>query len=457
MRPAGWFFIVVFAGATALPLEANDGNWPQWRGPSSQGVSADPDAPREWTPETNVAWKTAIPGRGHSSPVIWGARVFLTTAIEGDVVPGHGAVAHTVGNQEFVHPDAVSGDRAQTLKVLALDVDTGAIVWERTAYAGPMYDSRHRRGSFASATPVTDGEAVYVSFGSEGVYAYAFDGTLKWKADIGRIRTLGLGTASSPVLFDRWVILQCDENEGEKSFLVALDKATGQEAWRTSRPVQVSWSTPVLVDANGRPELVTNGTEFVIAYDPRTGRELWRSKGVESNAIHTPLVGHGLVFVSAGFPVKKTIAIRPGARATSRAPTAWCGPTTGARPTSPRPSSMATTCTHRRQRSADVPRRPDGGREVRGRPRPGACPFHGLAARHRRHAAAHQRGRRHLRRQGRTRSRDRADELHRRARTRRSPSRRVACSCAGNATSSAFGGAGATSTKDAQGVERQER
>lgn len=312
MRPAGWFFIVVFAGATALPLEANDGNWPQWRGPSSQGVSADPDAPREWTPETNVAWKTAIPGRGHSSPVIWGARVFLTTAIEGDVVPGHGAVAHTVGNQEFVHPDAVSGDRAQTLKVLALDVDTGAIVWERTAYAGPMYDSRHRRGSFASATPVTDGEAVYVSFGSEGVYAYAFDGTLKWKADIGRIRTLGLGTASSPVLFDRWVILQCDENEGEKSFLVALDKATGQEAWRTSRPVQVSWSTPVLVDANGRPELVTNGTEFVIAYDPRTGRELWRSKGVESNAIHTPLVGHGLVFVSAGFPVKKTIAIRPG-------------------------------------------------------------------------------------------------------------------------------------------------
>jgi outer membrane protein assembly factor BamB len=312
MRFARSTVTTVLAATLVLPLAADDSNWPQWRGPGGQGVSSDAEAPRSWTHDTNVAWKTAIPGRGHSSPVVWGHRVFLTTAIEGEVVAGHKAVRHELEGQEFVHPDAVSGDRAQTLKVMALDVGTGAIVWERTAYEGPMYDSRHRRGSFASATPVTDGDTVFVSFGSEGVYAYGFDGTLKWKADIGKIRTLGLGTASSPILFERWLILQCDENEGERSFLVALDKATGEEGWRVPRPVQVSWSTPVVIDGGGRPELVTNGTEFVIAYDPRSGRELWRTTGVESNAIHTPLVGHGLVFVTAGFPAKRTIAIRPG-------------------------------------------------------------------------------------------------------------------------------------------------
>ncbi|MCL4845320.1 MAG: PQQ-binding-like beta-propeller repeat protein [Acidobacteria bacterium] len=312
MSRARRFASFALAAAVALPSSLVASDWPQWRGPGGQGISNDSRAPSTWTPETNVAWRTAIPGRGHSSPVVWHDRVFLTTAIEGDVVPGHQAVRHEVGGQEFVHPDAVSGDRVQTLKVLALDVATGATVWERTAYEGPVYDSRHRRGSFASSTPVTDGETVYVSFGSEGVYAYGFDGTLRWKSDIGRIRTLGLGTASSPILFEQWLILQCDENEGERSFIVALEKATGKEAWRVARPVEVSWSTPVIVDAGGRLELVANGTEFVIAYDPRTGRELWRTKGVESNAIHTPLVGHGLVFVTAGFPAKRVIAIRPG-------------------------------------------------------------------------------------------------------------------------------------------------
>jgi outer membrane protein assembly factor BamB len=306
------------AAATALlvagvaPAVLSAENWPQWRGPRSQGVSEERGLPVSWSATERVAWKTPIPGRGHSSPIVWDGRVFLTSAIEGEVVPGAEAVPHVMGGEPFVHPDTTGADRAHTLVVLALDANTGKVLWQRTAYEGTMFDGRHRRGSFASPTPATDGTAVYAYFGAEGIYAYDLDGALLWKAQPGKVKTLGLGVSSSPVLYESLVILQCDDDEGKDSFIVALDKRTGKEAWRTPRPVEVSWGTPVLVEAGGRTELVTNGSQFIIAYDPRTGKELWRTKGVESNAIHTPLVGHGLVIVTAGFPAKKVIAIRPG-------------------------------------------------------------------------------------------------------------------------------------------------
>jgi outer membrane protein assembly factor BamB len=296
-----------------LSLTLAAANWPQFRGPASQGVSEETGLPLSWSATDRVAWKTAIPGRGHSSPVVWGRHLFLTTAVEGDPVPGHEAAKHIIAGHPYLHPDSLGADRRHALMVMALDAESGKELWRRTAYEGPMYDGRHRRGSFASATPATDGKAVYVFFGSEGAYAFDFNGTLLWKTEVGKIKTIGMGTASSPVLFDNLVILQCDEDEGKESFIAALDKATGREVWRTPRPVEVSWSTPVIVHAaGGRPELVANGNQFIVAYDPKTGKELWRTKGVESNAIHTPLVGHGLVIVSAGFPVKRTMAIRPG-------------------------------------------------------------------------------------------------------------------------------------------------
>jgi outer membrane protein assembly factor BamB len=153
---------------------------------------------------------------------------------------------------------------------------------------------------------------VYAYFGPEGLYAYDVSGKLAWKA-VEKFPTLGLGTGTSPVLFQNLVIIQRDEDNGDNSVVVAYDKKTGKEAWKTKRPTQISWGTPVLVPAaGGRTELVTNGTELIIAYDPATGKELWQTKGVESNAIHTPLVGKGLVVVTAGFPAKKIIAIRPG-------------------------------------------------------------------------------------------------------------------------------------------------
>jgi outer membrane protein assembly factor BamB len=305
------FTVAALTALSAVPLTAE--NWPQWRGPGGLGVSAEKRLPTTWAPDKNVAWKAELPGSGHSSPVVWGDRLFLTAVIEGAVVPGAKAVAHKQGTDEnWVHPDSVAADRSHTFKVLALDVKSGKIVWEHTPYEGVVYDARHRRSSFASPTVATDGRFVFAYFGPEGLYAYDVAGKPMWKA-VEKFPHLGLGVGTSPVLFENLVIIQRDEDNGDNSVLVAYDKATGTEAWRVKRPVEISWGTPLIVTAaSGRHELVTNGSSFIIGYDPATGKELWRTKGVESNAIHTPLAGKGFVIVTAGFPAKRVIALRTG-------------------------------------------------------------------------------------------------------------------------------------------------
>jgi len=294
---------------------AGDANWPQWRGPEGSGISAERGLPEEWGETKNVRWKTPLPGKGHSSPIVWGKRVFLTTAVEGAVVPGAKAVPHKMGDQEWKHPDSVGADRKHAFKVIALDRDTGRVLWEQTAWEGTPYDDRHRKSSYAASTPATDGQRVYAFFGAEGLYAYDVGGKLAWKADIGKLGTVGMGTGTSPVLYQNLVIVQADEEDGKNSSIVALDKKTGKEVWRTPRKVQVSWATPLLVNTGKRTELIASGTESIIAYDPATGKELWRSKGVESNAIPSPVAtaGHDMVVVSAGFPAKVAYAIRLGA------------------------------------------------------------------------------------------------------------------------------------------------
>ena len=308
--------VAVLAGLTVTVAAEN---WPQWRGPGGQGVSTDSQAPTDWAPDKNIAWKAELPGTGMSSPIVWGDRIYLTAVIEGDVVPGQRAVKHKQGQElDWIHPDSVAADKKHTFKVLALDASSGKILWDRTAYEGPVFDARHRRSSFAGPTPVTDGAMVFAYFGPEGLYAFDAKGNLAWKAT-APFATLGLGTGTSPVLHGNLVIIQRDEDNGDHSALVAYDKKTGKEVWNTKRTVEISWSTPVIVQSGGRAELVTNGNDLIVAYDPATGKELWRTTGVKSNAIHTPLVGHGLVILTAGYPVKKVIALRPGAVAGRRA------------------------------------------------------------------------------------------------------------------------------------------
>lgn len=298
-----------------IALDAGSADhWPQWRGPDGSGVAPGSGFPTEWTPDTNIAWKTAIPGRGHSSPSVWGDRIFLTTSIEGPSVPGNKAPVHIGwdGKPGYVHPDSVGADHAYTLKVLAVDAKSGKVLWERTAYEGPMYDDRHRKNTYASSTVATDGRLIYAFFESAGLYCYDVDGVLKWKASLGGLAKAGMGPGTSPVLFDQLVIVQCDLEMGEGSFIAALDRATGREVWRAARTNRRSWATPLLVRAAGRTELVASGAESVIAYDPTTGRELWRADGVVSHPIPSAVAGHGVVVVSAGSQQKRALAIRAG-------------------------------------------------------------------------------------------------------------------------------------------------
>jgi outer membrane protein assembly factor BamB len=305
-------FVLAAAAVALASVGARAANWPQWRGPGGQGISDEQQIPLEWSSTRNVAWKTPVAGQGHSQPIVWNNRVFLTSEIEGAPAVGHKAPEHRIEGEIFKHPDSVGSDKRHRLNVLAFDLATGKQLWERTAYDGTVFDDRHKRSSYAAATPVTDGTRVYAYFGPEGVYAYDFQGNLVWKTSVGQFPLLGMGTGTSPLLYKNLLIIQRDENAGDNSFIAALDTSTGKEVWRTRRTVEASWSTPVLVDADGRTELVTNGSQLIVGYDPATGRELWRAKGVESNAIHTPLVGRGLVIATAGFPAKRVIAIRPG-------------------------------------------------------------------------------------------------------------------------------------------------
>jgi outer membrane protein assembly factor BamB len=300
------------ASSLWLTSAASAGNWSQWRGSDGSGVSSESNLPAEWSESKNIKWKTPITGRGNSSPIVWGNRIFLTSDVEGEVVPGAKAVEHKMGGQVFLHPDSVGADRKHTFKVICLDRATGKVLWEQTAYEGTVYDDRHRKSSYASPTPATDGTYVYAWFGAEGdgLYCYDFNGKLIWKTAVGKVARVGMGPGTSPVLFENLVILQCDENEGEKSFIAAIDKKTGKEVWRVPRKVQASWATPLIVRTPQRAELVTSGNEQIISYDPQTGKELWRAKGHSSNAIPTPVAGHGLVFVVAGFPQKRALAIK---------------------------------------------------------------------------------------------------------------------------------------------------
>jgi outer membrane protein assembly factor BamB len=287
---------------------------------------ADGTYPDRWSLTEHVAWKTEIPGRGHSSPVVSGHLVFVTTAIEGAEIPGWKAPVHLGFDRKpgYVNADSTGVGRLLTLKLYAIDARTGAVVWARTAYEGPPRDDRHRSNTYASSTVATDGRLVYAFFEWAGLHVYDLKGTLRWKADLGTMDKAGLGPGTSPLLYRDLVILQCDQEMGDGSFVVALDRRTGREIWRASRTTRRSWATPVVVRAGNRDELITSGAEAVIAYDPRTGHELWTAPGTVSHPIPSIVTGRGLVFATAGSQAKVALALRPGAGpADAAARVAW--------------------------------------------------------------------------------------------------------------------------------------
>jgi outer membrane protein assembly factor BamB len=283
-------------------------------------VSAERNLPTEWSPAedgkpaVNIKWKTAIPGRGHSSPIAAHGLVFVTTALKGKEVPGRKAPVHLDFQKQpgYLHPDAVDVEFEHTLKVYAVDGKTGTVAWERTAYDGVMFDDRHRKNTYASPTMAVDEERAYAFFESLGLYAYDFKGNLVWKKTLGPIIKAGLGPGTSPIIYKDLVILQCDQEMGDGSAIVALNRKTGEEVWRAARDNRRSWATPLVVNTGARDELIASGAEVVIAYDPLTGKELWRSDGTRSHPIPSPVTTRGMIFLTAGSSAKVVMAMRPG-------------------------------------------------------------------------------------------------------------------------------------------------
>jgi outer membrane protein assembly factor BamB len=314
MKKAFVILAVTVAAAASLRSQANPA-WPAFRGPSSSGVADGQKLPDSWNGTTgeNIAWQVAIPGLAHSSPIVWGDRIYVTSAIS--------SRADATFKPGLYGDGTASEDRTpHKWDVMAIDRASGKTIWQRTAYEGTPREKRHIKSTYASATPATDGRTIVAFFGSQGLYAFAAgDGKLKWKKDLG-ILNVGAydlpeyewGTASSPIIYRNLVIVQCDQQTG--SFLLAADLDTGKTIWRTDRAELPSWGTPHIVErAGGGAELVTNASNFVRGYDPATGRELWRLGGSSKITAPTPISAKGLVVVASGrAPERPLFAIRPG-------------------------------------------------------------------------------------------------------------------------------------------------
>lgn len=288
-------------------------NWPSFRGPQASGVAEGYKLPTTWNAakSESVLWKTPIPGLAHSSPVIWGDRVFITTAISGDP---KAVFRHGLYGDVEPSPDVSK----HSWRVYCLDRKTGKVLWERVAQEGIPKTKRHPKNTQASPTPVTDGKHVVASFGSEGLYAYDIDGKLLWKQDLGALNAgwfydpdYEWGAASSPIIYKDLVIVQCDIQKD--SFVAAYDVRAGQRRWQTPRPEIPSWCTPTVYEGKPRDELITQATKFIRGYDPLTGKELWRLSGNSEVTAPTPIIAHGLIYVTNGYRVIQPIyAIRPG-------------------------------------------------------------------------------------------------------------------------------------------------
>ncbi len=288
-------------------------NWPQFRGPVASGVADGKPLATTWNAEKNegILWKTPIPGLSHSSPIVWGDRVFVSTAVSSDPKSDL-----KVGLYGDVEPS--KDQSSHKFKLYALDKKTGKIVWEVTSYEGVPKTKRHPKSSYAAASPVTDGKNIVVLFGSEGLYCYDFAGKLIWKKDLGVLDAgwfydpdYQWGTASSPVIYKDTVIVQADIQKD--SFIAAYSLKDGKQVWKTMRDELPSWGTPTVYEGAPRAEIFTQATHFTRGYDPASGKELWKLGPNSEVTAPTPIVANGLVFVTNGYRgIQPVYAIKPG-------------------------------------------------------------------------------------------------------------------------------------------------
>lgn len=317
---------------------ASPPNWPQFRGLGARGVMDGKPLPTTWNVETgeNIQWKTAIPGLAHSSPVVWGDRIFVSTAVSSDPEP---YLRVGLYGESPDHPEDIVHD----FRVYCLDRSTGKIVWEKTACSGVPKVKRHIKSTHANPTPATDGKHLVAFFGSQGLYCFDFDGNLLWKKDLGRLDAgafdapeIQWAFGSSPIICENQVIVQCDVNN--QSFIASFDVATGSEKWRTLRDAFACWGTPTVHTGAGRTQVIVNGYRWMGGYDAKTGQELWRLSGGGDVPAPTPYVAHDLIFITnAHGPSRPIYAIHLNATGDislqkgqkSNEYIAWCHPKFG--------------------------------------------------------------------------------------------------------------------------------
>ncbi len=300
------FLLSALIVVLSVGVNAQD-RWPQFRGAQSLGVAEDAALPDKWSATENVAWKTDIPGMGWSSPIVWGERIFLTSVVNtGETEP--------VKKGLYFGGERPLPASEHRWMVYAVDFKTGKIVWEREVHRAVPKITRHLKNSYASETPVTDGERVYAYFGNVGLFCFDLKGALLWKQMFDAKKTrFGWGTAASPVLYkDRLYIL--NDND-EESWLMALDKKTGKEIWKVERLKETNWATPYIWENGTRTELIVPATKGVRAYD-LDGKVLWEFKGMSSIAIPMPFSKHGLLYIASGYvgdQHRPVYAVKPGA------------------------------------------------------------------------------------------------------------------------------------------------
>lgn len=294
-------------------MTAHAQNWPSFRGPDAAGVAKSKTLPKNWNVDKaeNLLWKTAIPGLGHSCPIVWGNRIFVTTAVSAD-------------SSAFQTQTRSNMPLAETAKhswrLLCLDKNNGKIIWEKTAHEGAPRVKRHLKASQANSTPATDGKYVVALFASEGLYCFDIQGKLLWKQDLGVLdpglhsdAAVQWGYASSPIIYKNFVIVQGDAHA--QSFLAAFDLKDGKRVWNVERGEMPSWSTPTIYRGKSRDELITNAPKHIRGYDPLTGKELWRFANDELIVqVPTPFIAHEMFYVTGGWPGGRPIKVlRPNA------------------------------------------------------------------------------------------------------------------------------------------------
>lgn len=288
-------FTLILTTAKAQDKSAYNNNWPEWRGAFNTGAANGGNTPVEFSETKNIKWKIGIPGKGHATPIIWGNQIIVQTAVATDK---KATSADTTKKASPMAPTQT--DFIHQFKVISVDKNSGKIIWQTIVKEVLPEERTHELGSWASNSPVTDGENIFAFFGSRGLFCLDMKGNVKWERNFGQMDIVAsFGEGSSPAIYKDKIFIQWD-HQG-KSVLYALDKKTGKDAWSSPREEITSWATPLIVEVNGKAQVITSATNKVRSYDAETGQIIWECSGMTKNVIPDPLYGGGILYLLSGF------------------------------------------------------------------------------------------------------------------------------------------------------------